>query len=105
MVRPAKPPSDADLAGIIIGFTNQIAELSKNVGELTGQLREQIHLSNNNASKLDALGHRLSALEKAENRREGASGLIQTVLKSPALGWLFLAAVALWAFLTGKVRP
>lgn len=101
-----KPPAnESDLAGLIFGFTQQIADLNRNVGELTGQVREQIHISNNNAGKLDEIGRRVLALEKADSRREGASGLVSMILRSPALGWLFLGAVTLWAFLTGRLRP
>ncbi len=101
---PRSTPGEIDLAGIILGLTQQITDLNRNVGELTGQMREQIHVSNNNAAKLDEIGRRVLALEKADSRREGASGLVSMILHSPALGWLFLGAVALWAFLTGKVR-
>jgi hypothetical protein len=74
------------------------------LGEIRGQLRELIHNSNNNAAKLDALSIRVAALEGEKNRREGASGLVHLVLKSPAIGWLVGAAITAWAVLTGKVQ-
>ena len=74
------------------------------LGEIRGQLRELIHTGNNNSTKLDALGIRVAALETERNRREGASGLIQSFLKSPAIGWLVGAAISAWAILTGKVH-
>jgi hypothetical protein len=43
---------------------------------------------NNTSSKLDALGIRVAALEGEKDRREGASGVLTTVLKSPLIGWL-----------------
>lgn len=74
------------------------------LGEIKGQLRELIHNSNNNALKLDALGVRVANLETERNQRDGASGLIRMVLKSPAIGWLVGAAITAWAVLTGKVH-
>jgi hypothetical protein len=74
------------------------------LGEIRGQLRELIHTGNNNSTKLDALGIRVAALEGERSRREGASGLVQSVLKSPAIGWLVGAVVTAWAILTGKVH-
>ena len=75
------------------------------LGEIRGQLRELIHSTNNTGMKVDALAMRVSALEAADQRRQGASGLMQTIFKSPALGWLVGAAITAWALLTGKVHP
>ena len=56
-----------------------------------------------NRKAIDALGVRVSALEAAQNKREGAVGLTQVIMKSPALGWLVGAAITAWAVLTGRV--
>lgn len=74
------------------------------LGEIKGQMRELIHNGNNNSAKLDALGLRVASLETERNRRDGASGLIHMILKSPAIGWLVGAAITAWAILTGKVH-
>jgi hypothetical protein len=74
------------------------------LGEIRGQLRELIHTTNNAGQKLDALSLRVSKLEAEHNRREGASSVIATILKSPALGWLVGAIITAWAVLTGKVH-
>jgi hypothetical protein len=74
------------------------------LGEIRGQLRELIHTSNNTGLKLDALAARVAALEAADNRRQGASGLMAMIMKSPALGWLVGAAVTAWAILTGRLH-
>lgn len=74
------------------------------LGQIQGQLRELIHSSNNNGQKLEALGVRVAALEAANDRREGASGVIQSIMKSPAIGWLVGAAITAWAILTGRVH-
>lgn len=73
------------------------------LGQISGQLRELIHLVNNISTKQDALALRVAALEAAEQRREGASNLLGTILKSPALGWLLGASITAWAILTGKI--
>ena len=75
------------------------------LGEISGQLRELIHTSANTSSKIDAIGLRVAALEAEQNRRQGATGLLGVILKSPALGWLVGAAISAWAVLTGRVHP
>lgn len=75
------------------------------LGQISGQLRELIHVVNNISAKQDALGIRVAALEAANQRREGATGVISAILKSPGLAWLVGAAVTAWALLTGKVHP
>ena len=102
---PPPRQSEGDIVKVIADFAKQVADLSGNVGELTAQVREQIHISNNTQLMVQGLGERLRRLEDKENRREGASGLLHTVLRSPALGWLFMAAVTIWAFMTGRVEP
>lgn len=91
------------------------------LGELRGQMREVIHGMNNLSSKVDGLSReviglgslagemadmksRIAVLEIGHNRREGATGILAALLKSPALGWLVGAAITAWAILTGKVH-
>lgn len=74
------------------------------LGEIRGQLREIIHGNNNLQQSLTALGLRVAALEAKENRREGAHGLLNTVLKSPTLGWIVGAATTVWALVTGRLH-
>ena len=92
------------------------------LGEIKGQMRELIHNVNNMATKLDALtrevvsnsslpgkvkelDERVTVLEGDKNKRDGASGMVANIMKSPAIGWLVGAAVSAWAILTGKVHP
>lgn len=72
------------------------------LGEIRGQLRELIHSTNNTNMKVDALSLRVSALEAADHRREGATNVVSAIMKSPALGWLVGAAITAWAILTGR---
>lgn len=74
------------------------------LGEIRGQLRELIHGTNTNSAKLDALDRRVGKLESGEARREGATGALSAIMKSPTLGWLVGAAISAWAILTGKVH-
>ena len=75
------------------------------LGEIRGQMRELIHSTNSAGMKIDALAARVSALEAEHNRRQGATNLLQALLKSPAFGWLVGIAVSAWAILSGKVHP
>lgn len=102
----------------------EIQRMSETLGEVKGQLREVIHTMNNTAQKVDALAEkvilaaelparvtaldvRVVALETDRNRRDGATGIIGTILKSPAIGWLVGAALTVWALLSGsgKAHP
>lgn len=94
------------------------------LGEIRGQLRELIHTGNNTAQAVQALGERvgklermdgrvnqlellaprLAALELDRGRREGASGVVAAILRSPAIGWMVGGATFLWGVLTGRVH-
>lgn len=74
------------------------------LGEIRGQLRELIHTGNNNAQKLDQLAVRVGSLETERNRRDGASGVLAAILKSPAIGWMVGGATFLWGILTGRIH-
>lgn len=80
-----------------------VGALTLAVGEMRGQLREMIHGQNNMSQKVDmlaekawqaptaaqydALSKRIDALEAKEDRRDGASGVLAAVMKSPAAAW------------------
>lgn len=74
------------------------------LGEIRGQMRELIHSTNNTSAKLDAIGLRVAALEAEKQRRDGATGALALILKSPALGWLVGAVTTIWAVATGKLH-
>lgn len=96
-----------------------LGALTMAVGELKGQMRELIHLSNNNAQKIDGvaelvfkaqgipqsitelqaeidtvktdLGGRISALEAERNRNDGAKGVFAAILQSRFAAWVAAA--------------
>lgn len=89
------------------------------VGRLEGRVGEAVHATNNTAQKVDALAEkvasntnlparvddheaRIGALETDKDRRDGAMGFGGWLIKSPLVGWLATAAIALWAVLKGK---
>lgn len=95
------------------------------LGEMRGQLREVVHGQANLAQKFDALTReviglgslasdiaehkvlitalavRVDALDTEKNRREGAQGVLQTILKSPLVGWLAAVAALVTAYVKG----
>src|SRR3546814_16302581 len=88
--------------------------MSMTLGELKGQMREIVHQLNNMSSKMDAISHeisknsgipeeveklklRVAALEEKESKREGAMGLGVWIMRSPLIGWLAGAGLAVWA--------
>ena len=91
------------------------------MGKIEGQLKELIHQSNNTAQKVDALATlaaissalpadiaamnvRVTALEVDRNKRDGATGVIAVILRSPTFGWIVGGATALWALVTGRLE-
>lgn len=73
------------------------------LGEMRGKMGEMVHTQNNMLQKidfltekaltapttpqLDALAKRIDALEAKEDRRDGASGVLAAIMKSPAAAW------------------
>lgn len=92
------------------------------LGELRGQMRELVHSLNNLSGKFDGLSAKViqhgtvvdkvaqleiavAGLKADRDRREGAAGILATIMRSPALGWLVGTAVTAWALLSGRVAP
>lgn len=91
------------------------------LGEMRGQLREVVHSMNNLTQKFDgltreviglaglgsivaALQKSVAELEKDRDRRDGATGTIAAILKSPLIGWIVGLAITGFAILKGWVR-
>lgn len=91
------------------------------LGEMRGQLREVVHSMNAMSEKFDRLSReviglstlaadmaelkiRVTALETERNRRDGATGIVQAIVKSPAIGWMVGGATFVWTVLTGRVH-
>ncbi|WCM27103.1 hypothetical protein NDN01_24500 [Sphingomonas sp. QA11] len=100
-------------------MTEQLDTTGMMLGEMKGQLREVIHNLNMMSTKLDALGERVIsaadlpvkvkelekrvlALEADRHRRDGAMSFGGWVVRSPLVGWLAGAGLALWMLLKGK---
>lgn len=110
----------------------QLDEISEAIGLVKGQLagierymHEREHGLNNLAQKVDGLGiritrdiaavegriegrikamdDRLLALERAQARETGARSVVLWLVRNPLVSFLIGAAVAAWAFITGKV--
>ena len=101
-------------------MTDSIDTTGLMLGEMKGQLRELIHNLNTMSAKIDSLTERvvgaaglpakvkeleerIMLLEADKNKRDGAMGLGGWLLRSPMIGWLVTAGIALWALLKGKL--
>lgn len=90
------------------------------IGEIRGQMREIIHTMNNTAQKVDAIGEkvivaaslpeivagltaRIATLETKDNRREGATGVLSAIMRSPTLGWIVGGLTTIWLAVTGRL--
>jgi hypothetical protein len=90
------------------------------IGEMRGQVREMIHAQNNIAMKVDAISQmvmlaaglpdtvsainaRVTALEADLNKREGATGVVSVILKSPTLGWIVGGLTTIYLYVSGKL--
>lgn len=101
-------------------MTDPIDTTAMMLGEMKGQLRELIHNLNNMSAKIDGLTERvvgaaglpakvreledrIMILEADKNKRDGAMGFGGWLIRSPVIGWLATAGIALWAMLKGKL--
>lgn len=111
----------------------QLDQISEAIGELKGSVKsiesyvhEGRHGVNNLSQKFDALGtkitrdiaaveerirvrfeaveQRLSALEDAKQRAEGAKGALLWILQSPLVGWIAAAMMFFTAWWKGQLR-
>lgn len=55
-------------------------------------------------SLIAALTARITVLETDMNKRDGATGVIAAVMKSPLAGWLALAVASIWAVATARLE-
>ena len=83
-------------------MSDQPDSIAFKLGELTGQLRELIHKQNNMDSKIDLIGRQVTKLEVKECERKGAINLGAWLLKTPLVGWVVGAALAVWALFKGQ---
>lgn len=85
------------------------------LGQITAQLREMIHSQNNMSQamnglesglgkRIDQLSNRVTALEHANERQQGATSLVSSILRSPVVGWVVGAVTAMWALVTGRLH-
>jgi hypothetical protein len=108
----------------------KLEDISYQLGQLAAYVHEHRHGVNNLSMKMDglsidvakqiaaleakmtiridegyaALSTRLSALEAEKNRRDGASSVIISIMRSPAIGWLVGGATFMWGVLTGRIH-
>ena len=95
-----------------------IGDMKGEFGELRGQMRELMHNMNNLTLKIDSLSsradqhhalpdeitklkERVSLLEIAQQKRDGAMSFGALFLKSPVLAWAVAAAMVLYAKFKG----
>ena len=91
------------------------------LGEMRGQLREVVHSMNSLTQKFDTLSReviglaglgaemtdmkaRMADLEADRNRRDGAVGVVETIIKSPLIGWFVGLAITALAIVKGWVH-
>lgn len=81
--------------------------ISKDVGDASvriARLEERNDRIERMEKQIASTDARVDVLLKDKDRRDGATGMIGIIMKSPTLGWLVGAAVTAWAVLTGKVH-
>lgn len=88
-------------AELMRSVLSSIQEIGAEVKDI--QRRVIIIETRDHTAQIAALALRVTALEVESNKREGATSMLETLFKSPALGWLVGAAVTAWAILTGRV--
>jgi len=96
-------------AELLRGLVTSVQSVQTHMSEMQGQvtdIRDRVigMEARDHGSLIAALATRVAALETAHQRREGATSMFETALKSPTLGWLVGAITTVWAVLTGKLN-
>lgn len=90
-----------------------LAENIRGQTAIVAKLQEQSHeillrLDRIEQNKVDRrvtlLEEKLSRLEHDKAKRDGATGVLSALIKSPALGWFVGALTAVWAVVTRRVH-
>lgn len=90
-----------------------LAENIKHQTSVVAKLQDQSHeillrLDRIEQNKVDRrvalLEEKLVGLEHDKAKRDGATGVMAAVFRSPALGWFVGAMTTVWAILTGKLH-
>ncbi len=55
-------------------------------------------------AEIEQIKRDLDALKGASQRREGVMGAVDWLIKSPLVGWMVSAGLAIWAFATGRLH-
>lgn len=110
----AQPTTDRQIrlenAELLRGLVASVESVQTHMTEMQGQvtdIRDRVigMEARDHEALIAALAGRVTALEGAYNRREGATTLFETALKSPMLGWAIGAIVAIWALITDRFNP
>ena len=92
------------MMGEMRGQLGELIKLQTEHGKKIDALIEQAAIHADLPAKLNALELRVKALETASDRRSGAMGLGEMLLKSPAVGWAVGAVATVWALFTGHLK-
>ncbi len=84
-------------------FDGRIVTISKEIERsITSAVEKAIEPINTDVADLKV---KVATLLEERSRRDGASGIVQSILKSPLLAWLAMISAAAWAVLSGRVQP
>lgn len=94
---------------LLRGLVASVQSVQTHMAEMQGQvtdIRDRVigMEARDHGALISALSARVAALEKTDQRREGAVSILEALLKSPTLGWIVGALTAIWALLTGKLN-
>lgn len=114
-----------DKSGIALGSgmakdMSDESQIAFEIGKISGQLRELLHSTNNNAVQLQSLSNKLSSmsslpetvadinarvtlLERKDSKSEGEKGLLIAFLKSPAFVWIAGFCITIAAIISGRL--
>ena len=96
---------NAELLRALVASVDHVRTSQETQSSQLADIRERVIgiESQGHAASIAAINLRLNVLEGASQRRDGATGLIDTVFKSPALAWIFGAATLVWGIVTGRI--
>lgn len=96
---------NAELLRALVASVESVRQEQQSMHSQVSEIRDKVITieARDVGAQVAALALRVAVLETAAQRREGATTLAETILKSPTLGWIIGAGTFIWAYLTGKV--
>lgn len=89
------------LSDAVDRFTVTMSSVQQQLARMEAESQHVVGRVAKNETRIAELDGRLDTLENRAQRQDGATGVVGWFLRSPAVGWIVGAGMAVWALLGG----